>query len=665
MTRADARRTLILVAAIALASASVSTAQGGSATMTLVGWNDLGMHCMDADFSIMAILPPYNTIHAQLIDSQGNLVTVPTGISVTYEAVADPSGSINTTSVAKTNFWDFVADLFDVRPEPDEGLAGFAMPGAGNLAQAMVWEPGHNWFTAEGIPITPTDDSSSKNTYPLMRLVARDGVGVVLATSDVVLPISDEMDCSSCHASGSAAAARPSSGWVWDPDPERDYRRNILLLHDDLHGGQSAYQNALVAAGYSTDGLHATATVDGHSVLCATCHLSNALPGTGVAGVPPLTQVVHSLHATVQDPATGLILNASENRTACYRCHPGSNTRCLRGAMGHAVASNGDLAMQCQSCHGSMSVVGDPDREGWFDEPSCQSCHTGTAVHNNGQIRFADAFDPPGQLRQAVDDTFSTNSDVPVAGSSLYRFSVGHGGLQCSACHGSTHAIYPSSHGNDNLQIKAIQSHEGTLVECSSCHGSQPNTNNGGPHGMHPLGSAWIEDHADAPSTGCRDCHGTDARGTVLSRAHADRALNTGEFGTKHLWRGYQVSCYLCHNGPNSSSPSPNTPAFVADAWATALGTATVDIPLSATDVDGDPLKLRVVSQPVNGLAWVDGMTAHYRPVQGFSGTDLFTFAAWDGMADSNLGTVTISGGSLFADDFETGTTTAWNITAP
>jgi hypothetical protein len=665
MTRADARRTLILVAAIALASASVSTAQGGSATMTLVGWNDLGMHCMDADFSIMAILPPYNTIHAQLIDSQGNLVTVPTGISVTYEAVADPSGSINTTSVAKTNFWDFVADLFGVRPEPDEGLAGFAMPGAGNLAQAMVWEPGHNWFTAEGIPITPTDDSSSKNTYPLMRLVARDGVGVVLATSDVVLPISDEMDCSSCHASGSAAAARPSSGWVWDPDPERDYRRNILLLHDDLHGGQSAYQNALVAAGYSTDGLHATATVDGHSVLCATCHLSNALPGTGVAGVPPLTQVVHSLHATVQDPATGLILNASENRTACYRCHPGSNTRCLRGAMGHAVASNGDLAMQCQSCHGSMSVVGDPDREGWFDEPSCQSCHTGTAVHNNGQIRFADAFDPPGQLRQAVDDTFSTNSDVPVAGSSLYRFSVGHGGLQCSACHGSTHAIYPSSHGNDNLQIKAIQSHEGTLVECSSCHGSQPNTNNGGPHGMHPLGSAWIEDHHDAPSTGCRDCHGTDARGTVLSRAHADRALNTGEFGTKHLWRGYQVSCYLCHNGPNSSSPSPNTPAFVADAWATALGTATVDIPLSATDVDGDPLKLRVVSQPVNGLAWVDGMTAHYRPVQGFSGTDLFTFAAWDGMADSNLGTVTISGGSLFADDFETGTTTAWNITAP
>jgi len=25
---------------------------------TLIGWNDLGMHCMDADFSVLAVLPP-------------------------------------------------------------------------------------------------------------------------------------------------------------------------------------------------------------------------------------------------------------------------------------------------------------------------------------------------------------------------------------------------------------------------------------------------------------------------------------------------------------------------------------------------------------------------------------------------------------------------------
>ena len=30
-----------------------------------------------------------------------------------------------------------------------------------------------NWFRAEGIPITPYDDSAPKNPYPLMRMVAR------------------------------------------------------------------------------------------------------------------------------------------------------------------------------------------------------------------------------------------------------------------------------------------------------------------------------------------------------------------------------------------------------------------------------------------------------------------------------------------------------------
>jgi len=663
------KRVVVAITAVLLGLASAVGAQDdGPGIMTLVGWNDLGMHCMDADFSVMAILPPYNTIHAQLIDSEGNLVTAPGAITVTYEAVADPTGSINTSSVGKTNFWDHVLDLFGASPAPDEGLAGFDMPGPGNPPQPMIWEASHNWFTAEGIPITPHDNSARKNYYPMMRLVARDGGGVELASSDVVLPVSDEMDCSSCHASGSGAAAEPGSGWAWNPDPELDYRLNILLLHDDSHLGGTTYQNALVTAGYNSAGLHATATVDGRSILCATCHASNALPGTGISGVPPLTRAIHDLHAGVQDPLTGMILDDADNRSACYRCHPGSDTRCLRGAMGNAVASNGDLAMQCQNCHGSMSVVGSASREGWLEEPACQNCHTGTAVHNNGQIRYTDAFDPPGEFRQAVDNRFATNDDVPIAGSSLYRFSEGHGGLQCSACHGSTHAIYPSSHGNDNIQITAIQSHAGTLVECSSCHGSQPNTSTGGPHGMHPLGDGWVEDHHDAGNmTGCRDCHGADSRGTVLSRAHADRTLHTGEFGTKNLWRGYQISCYLCHNGPSSSSPTTNTPPVVTDTTAEAGGSSVITIPLTATDVNGDPLELRVVSQPLGGLAWVDGAMASYRPLPGFTGADQFTFAAWDGKADSNLGTVTlnVSDEGLFSDGFETGDTTGWSTTTP
>ena len=166
------------------------------------------------------------------------------------------------------------------------------------------------------------------------------------------------MDCRACHASGSGAAAKPAAGWVYDCDSDRDYKLNILRLHDDRQASDPAYVNALALAGYDAAGLYATAATDGTSVLCARCHASNALPGTGYAGLKPLTEALHGYHATVTDPSTGLILDAATDRAACYRCHPGSETRCLRGAMGSAVAPDGSLAIQCQDCHGTMSAVG-------------------------------------------------------------------------------------------------------------------------------------------------------------------------------------------------------------------------------------------------------------------------------------------------------------------
>ena len=37
-------------------------------TYKIVGWNDLGMHCMNESFANLAVLPPYNTLWAQVID---------------------------------------------------------------------------------------------------------------------------------------------------------------------------------------------------------------------------------------------------------------------------------------------------------------------------------------------------------------------------------------------------------------------------------------------------------------------------------------------------------------------------------------------------------------------------------------------------------------------
>jgi hypothetical protein len=313
--------------------------------------------------------------------------------------------------------------------------------------------------------------------------------------------------------------------------------------------------------------------------------------------------------------------------------------------MGAAVNGDASFAMQCQSCHGSMSDVGASARTGWLQEPNCQNCHTGTATANAGAIRYTTAFSSPGALRTSANDTFATNPNTPAAGFSLYRFSAGHGGLQCEACHGSTHAEFATTEANDNVQSIQLQGHAGLLAECEACHTTVPTTTSGGPHGLHPLGAAWVSRHGDIAensSAACRACHGADNRGTVLSRAQGARSLST-KFGTKNFWRGFQVGCYACHNGPSSESATQNHAPLASDASVSANAGSTAVVALHATDADSNPLALRVVSRPAHGRAGIAGTTATYIPDSGFTGTDTFTFAAWDGSIDSNLGTVTVT----------------------
>lgn len=616
------------------------TAQAGTNGWTLIGWNDLGMHCMDgSDYSLFSVLPPFNTFYAQLV-YRGKLVTNSTGIQITYEAVADPDGSFNSTSRDKINFWDYAGVLYGATPAGDSGLAGYAMPGPLNTPQAMGFSAGK--WVVEGLPITPYDNATNKNFYPLMRLVARSN-GVWLASSDVVLPVSDEMDCRTCHRSGAGAAAQPSAGWAWACGQERDVKMNILRLHDDRHGGSALYSNALAWAGYAP-GLYVSAVSNATPVLCAKCHKSNALGTTGFPAVKHFTHAMHGLHANVVDPTTGTTLDAAVNRGACYRCHPGSETKCLRGAMGASIAVDGSMAVNCQQCHGGLAEVAVTNREGWLQEPTCQACHVGTATNSLGLIRFLSVFTSSNTMRIATDRTFATSSNAPAAGLSLYRFSTGHGGLACEACHGSTHAEFPSIHRNDNIQPEQIQGHRGTLGECTACHATSPSTVSGGPHGMHPVGQTWVEGHKNPgkTETQCRGCHGLDYRGTVLSRTFGDRVLTT-DFGTKRMWKGFQVGCYNCHNGPNSSSSSPNTPAALLNVVTSTVADTAVNVYLPGSDANGNALTFRIVRQPAHGTVALSSNASVYFPDSRYVGTDTFTYAAWDGSTDSNLATAKVA----------------------
>jgi len=514
-----------------------------SGQYTLTAWNDLGMHCMDGnDYSVFSILPPYNNLHAQVKDKSGKLVT--TGVTLTYESAPGLDGKFNTSSADKTNFWDYALDLFGASPADNTGLTGNPTPST--TPKALVWNGTHQWWEAEGIPITPYNDDKSKNYYPLVKVKAKDSSGKVLAEVETVLPVSDEMDCKRCHATNSDAAAKPTKGWVAMADAEKDYKFNILRLHDQAHPN-AVSDNAAALANkgyeYNTNGLEATAT-SGVPILCVACHKSNALPNVGL-GLKSLTQAIHSLHAQVTDPLTKLKLNDSTNRNSCYACHPGSDTECLRGAMGSAKNPDGSSQMECQSCHGKMDAVGNAHREGWLEQPNCQACH-----HDG--VQETNAIDPKtNTLRQVVDSRFATNPNTPATGTSLYRYSKGHGDLQCEACHGATHAIYPAKPA-DNLVSIAIQGHSGTVAECSACHTTVPKTTTGGPHGMHPVGQSWVNSHEDAAEdnpTQCKVCHGSDYKGSPLSKTFTDRSFST-ESGAKSFPKGTKVGCYDCHSGP-------------------------------------------------------------------------------------------------------------------
>ena len=161
------RRTILAGAIVLLA---LQTGRG--ATNQILGWNNLGMHCMDSDYSVFSVLPPYNTIQAQLIVN-GALVTNGTGYSVTYQAVADPSGSINKTSVGKGNWLQFAPQLYGA-VAGDQGLAfpgpeSYWMPGTNNsprpccLNRLTSPPPG---FSRPSTGFMPTECQSLLTTTP-------------------------------------------------------------------------------------------------------------------------------------------------------------------------------------------------------------------------------------------------------------------------------------------------------------------------------------------------------------------------------------------------------------------------------------------------------------------------------------------------------------------
>lgn len=219
---------------------------------------------------------------------------------------------------------------------------------------------------------------------------------------------------------------------VWDPYQVaeitvKDIRGSVIArtrttvpTSDEINckGCHGSFNDILI----SHDALHGTNLVAQKPVLCADCHGSPALgqTGEGFSGMY-LSYAMHNSH--------------SARGAECYDCHPGNTTRCNRSIAHTGTGGN------CETCHGTMSQVATSISNGgrvpWLNEPKCVTCHNVSGVNT---------------------------------GTALYRLAKGHGELFCSACHGSPHAMVPTTRSSDNYQAVQYQGRAKTIGSCGACH---------------------------------------------------------------------------------------------------------------------------------------------------------------------------------------------------
>ncbi len=395
---------LTAVGALVLVSSFITTAAARPpdrpavpGDIIVISWNDLGMHCYNRDFNDLAVLPPANSLWAQVIRNGNPPQVITTGVTVEY-FFAD-----NTDSTSKSDFWSTnpytpvqnAQKLFGLSaPLPaNVGLAGKGLSGAFDVQG--------DHFEAKWIPLTEYSDSNPtvRDPYQLATVIVRDAnTHVELARTTVVAPVSTEMHCDNCHYNGG-----PGNEGISSPTVEQ----NILKKHDDEEG---------------------TSLMSNRPVLCASCHSSNALGAPGQPGVPSLSKAMHETHNEV--------MPQPQTIDTCYNCHPGPQTKCLRDVMSQLPAPN---TQTCITCHGNLLAVSQNPTP-WLKEPRCDTCHN-NGKFNQNQALYRMSKDHGGLYCEACHD--STHAIAPSTlpnkdGLKFFQLQGHNGPIDaCNVCHSS------------------------------------------------------------------------------------------------------------------------------------------------------------------------------------------------------------------------------------
>jgi cytochrome bd-type quinol oxidase subunit 1/mono/diheme cytochrome c family protein len=331
-----------------------------SSPFVLLAWSPQSMRGVGEVKGVLSLLPPGNSLRAQLIKRGETPEIVNQGVTLGY------------------------------RFGPDGGEGKPAVSGEMTAEEDV--------FVADNIPLRPGVGQSA-DPYPTAMIEARDENDALLAATVVVAPVSAEIGCSGCHG-GDGQDDRPGL--------HRETAFHILGVHDRLSGTalltqarggatvrcQSCHADALVKAKGDPARLNLSAAIHGFHAnylrgkgaeACGFCHPS------GNAGAARCLRDIHAAvgmdcvncHGKVEDHALGLLQHerrAGKGQAAALMAH-------LRPA----------------SAGGQDEIA---PRQPWINQPDCLHCHVDFQAPETDTIaNNARTNDEQGLYRNRTDDS--------------------------------------------------------------------------------------------------------------------------------------------------------------------------------------------------------------------------------------------------------------------
>ncbi len=454
---------------------------GGTPNFTILASNDLGMHCACPGFSTFMLLPPYNTLRAQVFrkgSDEPSVLGASSQYNVTYDVLENTDAGLK----ADPYFTSWLQNSPKIFPgfQPVrsdgrvQGLTGATLSGTMDVKTAGQT----TWFEKAGIPAYPvttgtstdimTDPLGGPNRTPYLtgriQVIDTTNSNKVVASDDVVVPVAFG-GCCNCHLKLAQSYGKPAT-------PQGSFQ-TMGMLHAKASLIDFSYLDP------DGDGV-------GGPIRCSTCHWDPAMgesKAPGFATVYPnyqilpgatftktdvrtsqysFSDVLHRFHAQSSVVLSSYDANIAKN---CYDCHPGNNVNCYRDTHTQKKNSSGQ-PIWCTDCHGDLNqrIAQNQMANPWSYQtlPTCAQCH-GTSYGEKS----------PGQ---------SGWLNLGIFGK--YLNSAGHKSTKvlCSSCHGSPHGLNPSTLAKDNVQNVALQNDPRPIGKCTVCHGDQSSTWQVPPH---------------------------------------------------------------------------------------------------------------------------------------------------------------------------------------